>query len=274
MTGSEYNQPKSSSSILRRVADVIFNIAASVVGGFIVHILVTVLTRLRINDPLVTITTALVIVIALLVLFAIITKRPHWFAGIASVALIITVVILWLTIVRVPNVIGMALTDAKAKVVDVGLNFEEIEMIKGGTEEVTIQHPALGSRLFKGAWVKLYYGKLPTVEIIDPKNGESVSHYRVKVAGSSKGVLGSSDFRIYVLVRSPDNHVWIQGPTQLGLNGDFSVLAQIGTLDLGRLEHFQIQAIVTTERLKLGDFGTEFPSFIACSSIIEVTRSQ
>jgi hypothetical protein len=96
----------------------------------------------------------------------------------------------------------------------------------------------------------------------------------VKVVGSSKGVLGSSDFRIYMLVRSPDNHVWIQGPTQLGLNGDFSVLAQIGTLDLGRLEHFQIQAIVTTERLKLGDFGTEFPSFIACSSVIEVTRSQ
>ena len=269
MTGN--NQPKS--GFLRRVTDVLLNIAASVVGGFIVHILVTVLTRLKINNPLVTLTTALAIVIFLLVVFTIITKRPYWFAYIASVALIITVALLWLTIVRSPNVMGMTLTDAKTTVIDVGLNFEEIEMIKGGAKEVTIQQPNPGSRLFKGAWVKLFYGQLPTVEITVPKDSESVPR-RAKVAGSSKGVLGSSNFRIYVLVRSPDNHVWIQEPPQLGPRGEFSVLAKFGTPDLGRLEHFQVQAIVSTERLKPGDFGTEIPKFIACSSIIEVTRSK
>lgn len=257
-----------------RIAEFAIDLVVAVAGGILTHLLVGLLTHLNLQSPMFVSGLAIIVVLCLLIAFGIKFKRKSAFWYMATGALVLAGVLLWMTVVRVPNVVGMSLTEAKASVANAGLAFEEIEMVKGGSKDVMLQRPDGGTRLFRGSHVKLYFGQNPTVVITNLKNGDRVSSHRANIEGMSHGVFGSSDFHIRVLIRPQDNHVWVQDAPELDPMGKFSILAYFGTPELGRDETFRVQAIVTTEPLRAGEFGTTIPKYVTCSPVVQVTRGR
>ncbi len=263
-----------SAGMSANVTSITINLSVSIGGGILTHILIALFRRFHMSNPILVTALALAIVIPPLVLFVVKRGGYFYFWVMASAALILAVVFVHLITVRVPNVVEMTLTDAKAAIANADLAFQEIEMVKDGSKKVIIQRPKQGTLLFKDSRVKLFFGQRPTVMITKPESGEILSSHRENIRGVSEGVAGSDEFHVRVLIRSHDNHFWIQESPNLNPDGHFSAFAHFGTPQKGRGETFWVQAIITTEPLKPGDAGLEIPKFIACSPVIEVKRKQ
>jgi hypothetical protein len=257
-----------------RSREVLLAFVINVIAGVVTYVLTEILKRLGIQSATLILLAAVVVVLCLLVVYTLsLRAKPHsWFWMVTLAVLLPAVLALWSTTIRVPSVVGMNLTDAKAAVANRGLVFEQVEMVKGGSDDIVVQCPEPETRLFRKGRVKLFYGEKPSLAITSPTNGTEVAGHRAQIEGTSQGVVGSRNFHIYLLIRPSDNHVWIQDPPMIGPNGEFSALVRFGTPELGRGEKFQIQAVITTEVLKPGDAGLEIPRFVVCTPVLEISR--
>jgi PASTA domain-containing protein len=256
-----------------KIVKTLIGLLVSVAAGLLVRVFIEVFHRLGLQDIVYLLALAVVLVLLALIYYARKAAPPPSFWAMAALVLAVTVYLLLRSTVVVPSAIGLSLADAKSLIVRTGLTPQEVEMVKGGSDSVTLQSPDPGTRRFRDSLIKLFFGQLPTVTLTQPTDGATVGQFTT-VQGTSTGVAGSRDFHIYVLVRAPNNHNWIQDPPIVRPDGFYSVEANFGDEAHGRGDTFQVMTIITNNLLKVGDRDTAVPNHVASSEVIKVTRER